>query len=96
MPAQPQADSLSPFACGALSVPRKNLALAEVAARRMDYSTLGFVQFLSPTIAFVLGVTVFGERLSTAQLVSFVLIWAAIALFSADLLRSRSAGKPPA
>ena len=72
------------------------LLLFAVAARRMDYSTLGFVQFLSPTIAFVLGVTVFGERLSTAQLVSFVLIWAAIALFSADLLRSRSAGKPPA
>jgi chloramphenicol-sensitive protein RarD len=73
------------------------LLLFAVAARRMDYSTLGFVQFLSPTIAFVLGLTVFGEALRTVQLVSFVLIWAAIALFSWDLLRRRYASaKPPA
>ena len=73
------------------------LLLFAVAARRMDYSTLGFVQFLSPTIAFVLGLTVFGEPLRTVQLVSFVLIWAAIALFSWDLLRRRAASaKPPA
>ena len=63
------------------------LLLFAVAARRMDYSTLGFVQFLSPTIAFVLGLTVFGEPLRPVQLASFVLIWAAIALFSWDLLR---------
>lgn len=73
------------------------LLLFAVAARRMDYSTLGFVQFLSPTIAFVLGLTVFGEPLRTVQLASFVLIWLAIALFSWDLLRRRAASaKPPA
>ena len=67
------------------------LLLFAVAARRMDLSTLGFVQFLSPTIAFVLGLTVFGEPLRPVQLASFVLIWAAIALFSWDLLRRRAA-----
>ena len=73
------------------------LLLFAVAARRMDYSTLGFVQFLSPTIAFVLALTVFGEPLRPVQLASFVLIWAAIALFSWDLLRRRAASaKPPA
>jgi chloramphenicol-sensitive protein RarD len=72
------------------------LLLFAVAARRMDYSTLGFVQFLSPTIAFVLGLTVFGEVLRPVQLACFVLIWAAIALFSWDLLARRLAEKPPA
>ena len=73
------------------------LLLFAVAARRMDYSTLGFVQFLSPTIAFVLGLTVFDEPLRAVQLASFVLIWAAIALFSWDLLsRHAASAKPPA
>lgn len=67
-----------------------------LAARRMDLSMLGFVQFLSPTIAFVLGLTVFDEPLDPEQLGSFVLIWASVALFSWDLLRRRSAAKPPA
>lgn len=68
-----------------------------LAARRMDYSTLGFVQFLAPTIAFVLGLTVFDEPLRPVQLASFVLIWSAIALFSWDLLKRHAASaKPPA
>ena len=74
------------------------LLLFAVAARRMDYSTLGFIQFLAPTIAFVLGLTVFGEPLNSAQLACFVLIWCAIALFTWDLVARRraSAHKPPA
>ena len=70
------------------------LLLFAVAARRMDYSTLGFTQFLAPTIVFVLGLTVFGEELRPAQLACFALIWSAIALFSWDLLarRERSSG----
>lgn len=73
------------------------LLLFAIAARRMDLSTLGFVQFLSPTLVFILGLTVFGEPLRPVQLASFALIWSAIALFSWDLLRRRSASaKPPA
>ena len=75
------------------------LLLFAVAARRMDYSTLGFTQFLAPTIVFVLGLTVFGEHLRPAQLACFALIWSAIVLFSWDLLarRKRDSGdKPPA
>ena len=73
------------------------LLLFALAARRMDLSSLGFVQFLSPTIVFILGLTVFGETLRPAQLASFVLIWAALVLFSWDLLRRRAgSAKPPA
>lgn len=73
------------------------LLLFALAARRMALSTLGFVQYLGPTIVFILGLTVFGETLRPAQLASFVLIWAALALFSWDLWRRRAgSAKPPA
>lgn len=61
------------------------LWLFAVAARRMDYSTLGFIQFLSPTIVFILGLTVFDKPLQTAELAAFVAIWIAIAVFVWDL-----------
>ena len=65
------------------------LLLFAVAARRLDLSTLGFVQFLSPTLAFLLGIFVFGEPLDPVRLGCFMLIWTAIALFSWDMLRRR-------
>lgn len=67
------------------------LLLFAIAARRMDYSTMGFVQYLAPSIVFVLGLFVFHEPLKPAQLACFVLIWAAIALFVWDLLARRRA-----
>lgn len=60
-----------------------------VAARRMDYSTLGFLQFIAPTIVFLLGLLVFGEELEPLRLACFVLIWSAAALFAWDLLSRR-------
>lgn len=74
------------------------LLLFAIAARRMDYSTLGFFQFIAPTIVFILGLTVFQRPLESVQLASFVLIWAALALFVWDMWsrRDRSIAKPPA
>lgn len=72
------------------------LWLFAVAARRMDYSTLGFVQFLAPTIVFVLGLTVFGRPLLPIQLASFVLIWIAVAVFVWDLWARRRETTVPA
>jgi chloramphenicol-sensitive protein RarD len=67
------------------------LLLFAIAARRMAYSTLGFVQFLAPTIAFLLALFVLREPLDTARIVSFAIIWIAIAVFSWDLFAGRSA-----
>lgn len=68
------------------------LLLFAIAARRMDYSTLGFIQYLAPTIVFLLGLFVFGEELRPVQLASFGLIWTAVAIFAGDLyIRSRRA-----
>ena len=61
------------------------LLLFAIAARRMPYSTLGFIQFLAPTIVFFLGLFVFHQELRPVQLGSFVLVWIAVAVFSADL-----------
>jgi chloramphenicol-sensitive protein RarD len=79
------------------------LMLFATAARRMDYTTMGFLQFLSPSIVFLLGLFWFHEQLQPAQLGCFVLIWSAMALFVWDLLRGRRraraarlAAQPPA
>ncbi|WP_394269301.1 EamA family transporter RarD [Qipengyuania sp.] len=65
------------------------LLMFAVAARRMPYSTLGFVQFLAPSIVFILGLTVFREPLQPVQAACFACIWAAAALFVWDLVSRR-------
>lgn len=65
------------------------LLLFAIAARRMDYSTLGFLQYIAPTIVFFLGLFVFEQPLAPVKLVSFVLIWVAVAVFASDLWAKR-------
>jgi chloramphenicol-sensitive protein RarD len=65
------------------------LLLFALAARRMDYSTLGFLQYIAPTIVFVLGLFVFHQPLAPAKLASFVLIWVAVGVFVWDLWAKR-------
>ncbi len=64
------------------------LLLFATAARAMPYTVMGFLQFLSPTVVFLLGLLVFGEELHPAQLACFIAIWAAATLFIWDLIRS--------
>ncbi|WP_454598901.1 EamA family transporter RarD [Qipengyuania sp. SM2507] len=71
------------------------LLMFAVAAKRMPYSTLGFIQFLAPSIVFVLGLTVFEEPLKPAQAACFGFIWAAAAIFGWDMWRRSRAPKPP-
>jgi len=65
------------------------LLLFGAAATRIPLSTLGLLQYLTPTMQFLLGVLLFGEQVPPARLVGFVVIWAALALFTADVLRAR-------
>lgn len=65
-----------------------------VAARKLDYSVLGMIQFIAPTIVFILGIAVFHQPLKPVQLACFVFIWAALALFVWDLLQRRRAASP--
>lgn len=52
------------------------------AANRVPLTTLGFIQYLSPTFSLILGVAVFHEKFGWAHFVSFGLIWCALILFS--------------
>jgi len=67
------------------------LILFATATRALPYTLIGFLQFLSPTVVFIIGLTVFGEELKPAQLACFVLIWAAASLFIWELLRGNAA-----
>ena len=69
------------------------LLLFATATRRMDYSTLGFIQYLGPTIQFLCGVLLYDEPLTTARAISFALIWLALSVFSWDALRRMHAAR---
>ena len=60
------------------------LLLFAAGARRITLATLGTLQYLSPTIQFVLGVLWFGEPLEGTRLVGFALIWLALLAYSVD------------
>lgn len=60
------------------------LLLFAVAARRLPLATLGLLQYLAPTMQFLLGVFLFGEALNTGQMLSFGLIWLGLLFFAAD------------
>lgn len=66
------------------------------AARRLSLTTLGFFQYLSPSLQFLIAVTVYGEDFRLARVVSFVLIWAAVAVFVFDSWRAYRTGQRPA
>lgn len=56
------------------------------AAMRLRLSTLGFFQYLGPTLMFVLATTYYGEPLGSDKLVAFSFIWIALAIFIFDAL----------
>ena len=53
-------------------------------ARRLSLVTLGLMQYISPTLQFMLGVWVFHESFSAQRLVGFAFIWAALLLYTLD------------
>jgi chloramphenicol-sensitive protein RarD len=67
------------------------LALFAFAMRRLPMSLMGFLQFIMPTIAFIIAMTT-GEVLTPLSALSFVFIWAGVAVFSfGSLVAARSA-----
>jgi chloramphenicol-sensitive protein RarD len=63
------------------------------AARRLPLSTLGLVQYLAPTLQFLLGVFAYGEPFGWAHLVTFSCIWAGVGIFAAEAWSSRPGWK---
>ena len=63
------------------------------AATRIPLSSLGLMQFLTPTLQFILGITIFHEAMTTGRWVGFILVWIALGIFGFDIIRhARIAG----
>ncbi len=62
------------------------LLLFGAAASRVPLTTLGLLQYLAPTVQFLIGVLVLGEPLGLAKLLGFALVWLALLAFTADLV----------
>jgi chloramphenicol-sensitive protein RarD len=60
------------------------LVLFAAGVRRINYSTVGFLQYIGPSISFVLGIFVFREEFGSAQFVTYALIWSALAVFTVE------------
>jgi chloramphenicol-sensitive protein RarD len=67
------------------------LMLFGAAAVRIPLTTIGLLQYLAPIMHFAIGVGIKHEAMPASRLVGFVLVWAAIVVFTYDSLRARRA-----
>ena len=71
------------------------LLLFTAAAKRLPYSTLGMLQFLAPTLQFLIAVLLYGEKVTIAHAIAFPAIWAALVLYVIAMLRAPKLPQPP-
>ncbi|MGY9046604.1 hypothetical protein P775_27415 [Puniceibacterium antarcticum] len=72
------------------------LILFSFATQRVTMSTIGLVQYLNPTLQFLLAVLLFGEPFGLVDAVAFGLIWTALGLYSTAALRQENARRKAA
>ena len=63
------------------------LILFGAAAIRIPLSTVGLLQYLTPTLQFLIGVLVYGEAMPLSRLAGFLLVWVALGVLTVDALR---------
>ncbi len=62
------------------------LLLFAVGARRLPLATLGFLQYIAPSLTFLIAVFYYGEAMDLSRLLAFFAIWAGLAIYTVDLL----------
>lgn len=67
------------------------LLLFAIAARRLPLSMIAFLQYLAPTIAFLIGVFVYHEPIDSQRMLSLAAIWTGLAIYSIDQLQAAAA-----
>ncbi len=65
------------------------LLLFNYAVQRLRLTTIGMLQYIAPSIAFVLAIIVFGEHLNLTRVLSFALIWVSLAVFTLGSMQRR-------
>jgi chloramphenicol-sensitive protein RarD len=65
------------------------LLLFSMAARRIPLSLIGILQYIGPTLQFLLGVLVYHEPFSAQKLIGFGIVWLALLLFVLEGILSR-------
>ena len=63
------------------------LLLFILGTKRLNLSTIGFLQYIAPSCMFLLGVFLYNEPISSTRIFAFVLIWTALFIYSADAAR---------
>ena len=69
------------------------LILFGAAAIRVPLTTIGLLQYLAPTLHFLIGVLIYSEPMPALRLAGFALVWVALAVFSVGALRSARAAR---
>lgn len=83
------ADVLWLLSCGLVTaIP---LMIYANGAKLLRLSTIGIMQYIAPTMIFIIAVFAFGEPFGTTKLIAFVFIWAALFIYSGSMLRSARA-----
>ncbi len=67
-----------------------SLLLFAYGAKRLPLRTIGMLQYVAPSLQFLLAILAYGEPMNAVQLVSFVIIWISLCIYSVDLVRRRS------
>lgn len=78
-------DTLMLMGCGALT--SGALIFYALSLKRLRYSTAGLLQYLSPSLVFLIAVFVFGEKLDVWKFTGFAIIWLALAIYSVSAIR---------
>ncbi len=84
-------DILLPLSGVVTAVP---LLLFVGAARRLRLSTIGFLQYITPSLHFILAVGLYGEPFSQGHFISFLFIWAGLGIYSGDAVWKIRSGGP--
>jgi chloramphenicol-sensitive protein RarD len=71
------------------------LLLFTAAAKRLPYSTLGMLQFVAPTLQFLVAVLLYKEPVTIAHMIAFPAIWAALVLYVIAMLRAPKLPQAP-
>ena len=71
------------------------LLLFGAAARLVPLSTLGFIQYIAPTLQFLIGLLIYGESFTLDRMIGFMIIWIALIIYSMDRFKVfRQVGSP--